>query len=131
DASRTRLDDDGLPIMRLVAIRDPCLGEDGALGTVVSLGAALAGHVGPVAEAGDLAVREVGRVVDVTHPVRVREPDLDDDLVRERAWEVAGVSGCRRMGRVRRHRPSVRSGAGRIREGAASWRRPTPTTAPS
>src|SRR4029078_7686056 len=131
DAGRPGLDDHRLAIERLGAVRDPGFGEDEAFRALGPERESLAGHVGPVADASDLAIGQVLGVVDVPHGVRVGEPDLDLDLVGERTDEVARISrGCRR-GRGPVDGRSVRAGAGRDRAIAGSWPRPRRTTAPS
>ena len=120
DPGRPGVDRHDLAVERLGAIGDPGLSEDETLGRARPQGERLAGDVGPVPDARDLAVGQVFRVVDVTHRVGVGEPDRDLHLVVERAGQVAQVS--RRGLRVWRlvHVPSVRAGVRRIRAAGAS-----------
>src|SRR4051794_18823929 len=91
DAGRSRLDRHRVGVEDLGAIGDPGLGEDQALGAVMSSGEGLSGDVRPVPDPRHLAVRQVDRVVDVAHRVGVREPDGKLDAVGEVARQVAGV----------------------------------------
>ena len=73
------------------AVGDPGFGEDQALRTLGPERDRLAGDVGPVPDAGDLAVGQVLGVVDVAHGVGVGESDGDVDPMRERPGQVARV----------------------------------------
>ena len=91
DPGRPGLDGDDLAVEDRRAVGDPGLGQDQALGALRPERDRLAGHVGPVADPGHLAVGQVLRVVDVAHRVGVREADVDLDAMAERAGQVARI----------------------------------------
>ena len=92
DAGRAGLDRDGLAVEDRGPVGDARLGQDQALRALVTGRDRLAGHVGPVPDAGHLAVGQVDRVVDVAHRIGIGEADVDLDAMREIAGQIARVN---------------------------------------